>query len=332
MLYLKRKNKTIITSDFAKLLLHSVGFEVGRLQRMSLSYTNDVYKFTQNHKDYFIKFFTDQWCDENSGFREIQAIEMLKQKGISVPNCVYFGNADAMSQRNFAIFEKIKGFPLIKTLPRELSDAFIEDSLSQLQKLSTIKGKPGFFLHDVNIHKSYQTHFEFINDTVFYSFKKLQDLGYNIYDVPTLFERYKSLDSIIVEFSFCHNDFTPKHIFIDSKDRITGLIDFEWSVYSSPQSDGALWLTSLAEYGQPRETLVKVVDYCKRLEHFELFPYFVARDLILAASWPHKSIEQPYYSQTCLDKARLILAKKEFLLEDIIWNERLGVEVLENGN
>ena len=100
---------------------------------------------------------------------------------------------------------------------------------------------------------------------------------------------------------------------------------FEWSIFSSALSDGSLWLTSLAECGQPKEALQKVLDYCESLDYIELLPYFVARKLILAASWPHKNIKQPYYSQMCLDKAQVILSKKEFELNDLVWSKELGV-------
>ena len=167
MLYNIRKSKTNIAPKILEEVLSEIGFSTLNVQNVNLSYTNDVYRVVNEREVYFLKFFTDQWCDRNAGVREIEAINLMNSIGVKAPIIEYFGKAKKEIPRNFAVFKALEGVPLIQTLARNLSDYFLNQSIALLKKLSGVEGNFGFFGHDKNVHRTYDTHFEFINDTVF---------------------------------------------------------------------------------------------------------------------------------------------------------------------
>ena len=322
MLYQNRKEKTEIGLEKAKEILLKKGINCEEIWSGSLSYTNDVYIFRENGKEYVLKFFTDQWVDKNSGIMEFNVLKKLKQEGIPVPEVISFQKANESCPRNFMIMEKIKGVPLYKGFDNISMDTVVQ-GIELLKKLRSIEGNFGFYEHDENIHKTYESHFDFINDSVFYAIKKMSDFNYNVDEIKELFENKRKYDSQENKFSFTHCDFTPKHIFVDGE-KIVGLIDFEWTIFSEPINDAVLFLTSLSEYNVQIEYLEEIYKYCNYIASKEKIAYYCARIYIMKAAWPHKNVEQPYYSQTCLDKARDILKKDNLELNDVIWPRSLG--------
>lgn len=323
MLYLKRRVKSKITPKILENVLKRIGVDMEIVETTGLSYTNDVYKLNKKGTTFYLKFFTDQWCDQNAGIREVEALKFLRSEGIPVPEIVLFGKDERVSPRNFALLTPARGMPLIKMLHQSIDEKIISSSLEILTRFSELRGNFGFFQHDSSIHRSYNHHLNFINDILTYAYKKLTDLGYDVHCLPDLFSKWDN-EQDSGRYVFCHNDFTPKHVFVDGSE-ITGLIDFEWSVFSEKISDPVQWLISLAEYEVDIKHLQRVYDYITENSNLKTANYYAARMLVLCAAWPHKNIHQPNYSQTCLDKAERILKEQKIVLESLIWEGGSGV-------
>lgn len=322
MLYKNRKEKTEIGIEKAKEILQKNNFSPKNIYPGSLSYTNDVYIFEEGNKSYVLKFFTDQWVDKDAGFREYHMLLRLREEGIPVPNVVLFKKSDPISPRNFMIMEKIEGDPLYKSF-ETISLKTIKEAINILKKFINIKGEFGFYEHDEEVHKTYSNYFDFLNDNIFLGINKCEDMGFKVYNLINLLEKWREYDSEEDNFCLTHSDFTPKHIFVNG-DKIAGLIDFEWAIFSEPINDAALFLISLSEYNVPKEFLEEIYNYCLSLTNRKRISYYCSRIYIMKAAWPHKNIEQPYYSQTCLDKAKIILEKEDVELKDVIWSRSLG--------
>jgi len=323
MLYNKRKNKSEITKEMAEKILRSINFKFNKINSIGISYTNDVFLVEDKEKKFVLKFFTDQWVDNNFGKREYNTLLLLKKMGLPVPNVLLFKESDDVSPRNYMIMEKLDGTQMCTEMDN-VSSKTIDECISFLKRFQEISGQFGFFDHDENVHKTYDNHFNFINDSVYYAIKKVKDLGYNNHNLQELFSKQRYYDTDKKVLTFTHGDFSPKHIFIKGE-RVTGLIDFEWSIFSEPINDAILFLTSISEYNVQKSHLVKIMNYCNSIANPSKVAYYAARAFILKAAWPHKTVKQPYYSQTCLDKAKRILDRGSLEIGDLLQSEYLGV-------
>ncbi|MEK6963900.1 MAG: phosphotransferase [Nanoarchaeota archaeon] len=315
MLYVKRKAKTPIGSESVRKVLsrHDLGDD---FTRTAESYTNDTFRVNAPQTSYYLKFFTDQWCDPEAGKRELSAIRLLRENGIPTPELLAFEYADREVSRNYAIFKALPGHT-ISTDTSAFNLAHVQQVQALLTRMGAIQGPLGFVGHDPKVHSTYGSHFEFINDSVFYAFKKLSDFGYDVQGLSESLSKWQHKGEPN-HIGFCHCDFTPKHILVDSED-ITGLIDFEWAIFADPTMDTALFMTSLAEYGFGKEYIEPILQEAKTADLDGTLHYHLARILIMGAAWPHKNVEQPFFSQSCLNKAKVILSRQQAHIEDLLW-------------
>jgi len=322
MLHLHSKKKSELNQDYAKRILQLEGIAVEGMVRASLSYTNDVFKINLKGKEHFLKFFTDQWNNKNAGDSEIEIMKILNSNGIPAPRVVFFRKSK--EGRNYCLMEGLPGNPMMDMLNKNtpISDRVIDESLSILKIFSEIKGRFGFFSHDPRIHITYDNYFDFINDVVIDSLIRLNKRGHEIHNLVSLIKSWKRKESHR-EFSFCHNDFTPKHILTDGNS-ITGIIDYEWSAFGNSVLDYVRWLTALAQHKIPYKNLSKIYLGMPS-GSAEIIPYYAARVFILEAAWPHKAVEQPYYSDIRLSLAKMILDKGEVSLDDLLWQGKTGI-------
>ncbi len=315
MLYAKRKPKTPIDADMVRkaLFRHDLGDD---FVRTAESYTNDTFRVNAAQGSYYLKFFTDQWCDPEAGRRELSAANLLRENGIPTPEPIAFEYANQEIPRNYTIFKALPGHT-ISADTSKFSLAHVQQVQSLLARMGAIQGPLGFVGHDPKIHSTYGSHFEFINDSVFYAFKKLSDFGYNVQGLSESLSEWQHKGEPS-RLGFCHCDFTPKHILVDSDD-VSGLIDFEWAIFADPAMDTALFMTSLAEYGFGREYIDPILQEARKADSDGTLHYHLARILIMGAAWPHKNVEQPFFSQSCLNKAKSILSRKQAHIEDLLW-------------
>lgn len=319
MLYLNRRPKTLVDTRIAGQVASSLGIKNAVVQQSSYSYTNDVFRLSHDGSVYYLKFFTDQWMDPNAGMQEIKGYELLRAIGIRTPTVLHYEKSN--HGRNYALLSALQGRPLLKNMESLRDPSIINDSITTLDKFASIQGPLGFICHADKVHPTYADEYEFLNDITEYGIKKLSDLGHSVHDLTELIGEWRNVINQ-PQHSFSHNDFTPKHVFVDDEG-ISGVIDLEWANYSNPQSDRALWIVSLAEYHAPIHALETAMCAFKEKDDNKSLHFHVARWLILCAAWPHKNVDNTY-SRTCIDKARKILRKHSVVIEDLLWTVDSG--------
>lgn len=315
MRYLKRQPKTPVDAHTAMRVSSALGMDDAVVRQSSYSYTNDVFRVEHGGSEYYLKFFTNQWMDPNAGAQEIKGYELLRSIGIRTPRALHFEKSRD-GTRNYALLSALRGRPLLKRMESLNDPSIVKSTILTLERLAKLKGPLGFICQDYNIHCTYADEYHFLNDITFYGIKKLADFGHDVSDLTEYLEEWRTVKEP-QKHSFSHHDFTPKHVFIDDEGSV-GLIDLEWSNYSNPLSDRALWLVSLAEYHAPVQALDAMVRTFRDQESSQSLHFHVARWLILCAAWPHKNVNR-MYSRTCINKARRILRKHSIELEDLLW-------------
>ncbi len=281
------KSEILLTKKQISSIFH-FHFPKGKIvtiQEFSQSFINPVYNVTLNNsQEYILKINNPHWPNKQK--RELFAMELAKQKtSVPIPE-VYVSSFDKLLiPFDYMIQEKLQGVELRET---------ISSSIVSEKELLNIIEKLGVYLGELHSIK-----FDFFGDFTqvdtensslegskgdkFWNnqfldwrscFKAFCIDNLNWVDTSSFPEYRKKIVSKIDEFSekvcnaesacFVHSDIQPSNILID-KNKITGIIDFEWSFAGSASFEYALVLAGLYFSSFPS------------LEHSKLFSSFSER-------------------------------------------------------
>ncbi len=266
-------------------LFHFPKEKVVTIQEFSQSFINPVYNITLNNsQEYILKINNPHWPNKQK--RELFAMELAKQKtSVPIPE-VYVSSFDKLLiPFDYMIQEKLPGVELRETISSSI--VFEKELLNIIEKLGVYLGE----LHSIK--------FDFFGDFTqvdaeknslkrskgdkFWNnqfldwrscFKAFCYDNLNWVDTSSFPQYSKKIVSKIEDYSekvinvesacFVHSDIQPSNILID-KDKIAGIIDFEWSFAGSASFEFALVLAGLYFSSFPS------------LEHSNLFSSFSER-------------------------------------------------------
>jgi aminoglycoside phosphotransferase (APT) family kinase protein len=314
MLYINEQKKSPITTAILNAVAdrHSLMYNS---HPASISYTNDVFEVKLLKENSYLKFFTNQFCDNNAGMQEVDIAKKVKTLGLPSPEIISYMKADSVVPRNYAIIKTLEGEQLCK-LNDEESESVTTDIVNIIDLFKTLEGQSGFYLHNPEVHNTFSTHKGFLEDIMLRGYVHLKNRGFEFnklknnfdsWDVPLEQEKYV----------LCHNDITPKHILLNNG-IVSGILDFEWSYFGQKESDYAQWLVSLGINGFEK-SVEKSYSILQSQSNPELLAYYAARQFLIAGVWTHQNVKQPEYTNTCLNNAIHISENKKLLVENLIW-------------
>ncbi len=246
-------------------LSHFPQEKIVAIQELTQSFINPVYNVTLNNsQDYILKINNPRWSNKQK--RELFAMELARKKtSIPIPEVFISSFDKLLIPYDYMIQEKILGVELRANI--NSSTISENELLSIIEKLGEYLGELhsikfdffGDFTHlDAEIISQERSKRDKFWNTQFLDWRScFKAFCYdNLHWVDTSsFPQYrKKIISKIEDYSqkvyntesacFVHSDIQPSNILID-ENKITGIIDFEWSFAGSASFEYALVLAGL---------------------------------------------------------------------------------------
>src|SRR3989338_5889102 len=320
-----KTDKSKLTYDILISSISNLGLSDFEIKPPKDKTNNEVYEVRKGDTIYFLKFYSDETRDPESGMNEVSAIKLLYDRGFPVPEILAFVKS---SPRNYILLNQVHGQEISPKDEKECQRGL--EMLKEVKKVFT--PRYGYIYANPEIYPKGNNYGEFINDVLYIAREKLL----NKYDLSI--PNNEILDGGLFSndlgnYNFCHDDSHPRHLLL-SDNKVTGILDLEWSIYAHPAIDFASWMIALIEQrGHPislENGLDCLLDVCGSKEKAS---FYLARRFILSACWPDPSLQRDAIRKDFVQRAKEVLnAKTKYELLDIITleNSRIKNEHFNN--
>jgi len=239
------KARTTSTDTIANMIFRAIGEEVEDISRIVRGESNEVYEIkTKKQHDIILRI--GHW-DKKTFQRESWAIKQASAIGVPVPKILAIG--EHQSSTYYCIQEKLRGTTLdtllySHNLPKERARVIVEKAGEALGKLHSIHTTGWGYLNEPNqgefktLEEKYnkvKAERERIATAIKATNIPITDINNVLQTLSSGLQVHKGHQSLI------HGDFGPKHIFVDNKDNITGIIDWEQAESGDPVIEFARW-------------------------------------------------------------------------------------------
>lgn len=214
---------------------------INNLKLAAGSYSNQTYTYVDNEKNYYI--FLNKYYTPEKIKRQLTMLKLLSNNNIPVPEVVKNGTKLFINKDiEIIITEEIKGMNLglLITEDKEMAGAAFYLMGKMLKKI-----------HSIGIYKN----FGYIENDIYCNWKEFLEESINYwlnfcFTHNRLFStiKIKKIQEYLCDLikqlpdeessSVLHGDYYPNNVIYDEvQKRISGVVDFEWSMYGDPIYD-----------------------------------------------------------------------------------------------
>ena len=285
-----------------------------KIEKTGDSFNNYTFKIVTLNKNskknynsikcrYFLKIYDPRFPTSHY-HSEVEGIKLANHIKIPVPNIINYGVKKVINRKHkisFILMSFVNGTSLILNT-KSVNKHIIDEVFNVIKKMHSITSKEfGPITKKDNSYIKRSNYFLFIKDVFEYAFEKsLSNKQYKPpYDILKLHNKIGPLICRNIDkYVFSHKDLNLKHIFVINN-CISGIIDWEWSLFLDPVYDYAVFINSLKNDIKNKlyyeYSLNKFLLLYKNYER--LLKFHIARESFFHFVFTHrKNLNKPPYS------------------------------------